>query len=762
MHEGRFQQALELARQLNKQEASTANADLLQKAAMGRAQQLLKSGHLSDARSVLESVAQTPGATLAWQEDVAEELAKCGAVREALDLLTQIPQSQAQVRVLGHAADWAMQLGASGRAQLPESLHGPFGLLLNAFRQVEQGQDEAARETLQGIGLQSPFLEWKVLLRGLMAYYQKDDVRAVENWQRLSQDRLPARLIAPLRFQIDAAYRRAQVPEVQNRLQKLGDRFQDSSLVPPLRSLQAVLADTEQLPRAFRLAESLLPALRAEAPHLVPRLASCFFWAIVSNGEPEDVHRYQRVFGTPLDDPKVARLRALLHEHMGEFDKAHKSWQEFELSIREHPAVWPDEQAKRARALVWNRMGQNAAKVPGDEVVALLPPFLRDHPSRPKPLKPPADKCFQQSLELDPNQLEAHEALFHYYQGQKKDDKAKEAAQRLLEHFPDHVPTLEALGKFLVQHGEYEEGLNLLQRALKVNPLDRGLRQAVAMAHLFSARTHAEEGHFAEARREYHAALSYRDRKDESAVYCKWAACEYKAGDAARAEELLQQALAESGSELAVNYSMVIEATRLKLASALKTRFNKGFNAGLAQPPSGQAAAKLADIAHVHHLGGFNYYGQKTHEKKVVAYLEKALKVELTEEQLEQIGRALVGLQNLKLLTKFTQLGQRKFPHNPYFYFLEAEGYFARGPYQCPAWKVQPLLSKARELALQRPADERQKELLEALEERQQMLGASGFLNNPQSMEMFETILDQMYDMDDYGGGDEDEDEYYY
>src|SRR5262249_22970930 len=155
---------------------------------------------------------------------------------EALDLLTQIPQSQAQVRVLGHAADWAMQLGPSGRAQLPESLHGSFGLLLNAFRQVEQGQDEAARETLQGIGLQSPFLEWKVLLRGLMAYYQKDDVRAVENWQRLSQDRLPARLIAPLRFQIDAAYRRAQAPEVQNRLQKLGDRFQDSSLVPPLRS----------------------------------------------------------------------------------------------------------------------------------------------------------------------------------------------------------------------------------------------------------------------------------------------------------------------------------------------------------------------------------------------------------------------------------------------------------------------------------------------------------------------------------------------
>ena len=57
---------------------------------------------------------------------------------------------------------------------------------MQAFAQVQAGQDEAARETLQPIGLRSPFLEWKVLLRGLIAYYQSDDVRALDNWQRLA------------------------------------------------------------------------------------------------------------------------------------------------------------------------------------------------------------------------------------------------------------------------------------------------------------------------------------------------------------------------------------------------------------------------------------------------------------------------------------------------------------------------------------------------------------------------------------------------
>ena len=37
------------------------------------------------------------------------------------------------------------------------------------------GDDDAAREQLQSIGLQSPFLEWKLMLRGLIAFAANDD-----------------------------------------------------------------------------------------------------------------------------------------------------------------------------------------------------------------------------------------------------------------------------------------------------------------------------------------------------------------------------------------------------------------------------------------------------------------------------------------------------------------------------------------------------------------------------------------------------------
>ena len=100
-----------------------------------------------------------------------------------------------------------LQQQPAGRAQLPAAYHADFDRILQAFREVEAGQDEPAKTTLQGISLRSPFLEWKLLLRGLLAYYQNDDAKALENFQRLAPERVPARLAASFRQALDPNYR---------------------------------------------------------------------------------------------------------------------------------------------------------------------------------------------------------------------------------------------------------------------------------------------------------------------------------------------------------------------------------------------------------------------------------------------------------------------------------------------------------------------------------------------------------------------------
>lgn len=783
--EDRFQQALELSKQLVRQDPVPLHQELLRKATFGRARQLRAQGHTRDAAVILEH-ALTLSNDPAWLGEVAAELAGCGQAQKALNILAKLPGSAAQGRIYTLAVDAALEQGKSGRDALPEALRGQYDLVVSAFAHVEAGQDDAAREALQGIGLASPFLEWKLFLRGLQAYYRREDPRAIENWQRLDPARTPARLAAPLRYLIDPAYRQAQPPETQALLQKQADRLQGDGLVVPLRAIQKALANTEQLPQAFRLVEGVLSALKQQAPQLVSRLAACYFWAIVTGGEPEDVGRFKRVFGAPADDPHHDRLQAMLAEQLGDMDRAHKHWQQFDKAIAGHAALWPGEQGTRARALVWAHMGKNAANVPDLDKLPDIP-FLRDMPSKPKKLKPTAEECFARAQELAPDQVESYEALFQYCLDQIKLDtasamveertaptkRAKNAAEkralaaskarrqaiaagrRLLEKFPDHVATLSDLGDLLMETGAYAEAQELFRRALRTNPLDRRLRARLADAHLYHARTQAEADRFDEARAEYQAALALNEGRSDYSILCKWAACEFKAGDVAKAEELLARALDDPAGRLAIAFSMVIEMIRLKL-SKLKKRFNDEFNAALTETPAAASAVAVLDTTASHRMANVTYFGQKTHEKKVLAYAERALAADFSEEQLDRACFALVTLEADKLLRQYAFAGRRRFPESPFFYFWEAESYISLGPYRCPAWRVGPLLDKARALAEKLPPDDRKDALLDTIQARQEMLGVQGIFGGrfgPGGM--FGNVFEDLFGRNDDDGEDD-------
>ena len=124
---------------------------------------------------------------------------------------------------------------------MPEDYRVGLHAILNAFKQYEAGQDDAAKATLQVIGLQSPFLEWKLTLRGLMAYTANDDARAIENWQRLSPTRLPAKFVSSLHSSIDASQRTGQTAEDQKRLAKASDHLSNNPIIKLLKELQPYL-----------------------------------------------------------------------------------------------------------------------------------------------------------------------------------------------------------------------------------------------------------------------------------------------------------------------------------------------------------------------------------------------------------------------------------------------------------------------------------------------------------------------------------------
>ncbi len=265
----------------------------------------------------------------------------------------------------------------------------------------------------------------------------------------------------------------------------------------------------------------------------------------------------------------------------------------------------------------------------------------------------------------------------------------------------------------------------MLQRAWKANPLNRELRSHVATAHLLTARGHSLADRYDDARREYQAALNLYEPAEAYSVLGRWAATEFRAGRKERGEELLAQAKERTPSGLALAYLMLVETIRLKLPRPYKARFDPEFKAGLEEPATPAAAAALVSLTQALMKSGVSYYGQKTHAKKVLAYVEKAAGGDFTESQMEEVTSALVDLKATRAARRFLEEARRKFPANPTFPYRLALTYMTGELERTPVHQVRPLLEDARRLAEALPPDARREKLLRDIQDRLHALAAA-------------------------------------
>src|SRR5436305_1683848 len=106
--QGRFQHALEQARQLYKHEAMVENRELLRQATLGRAEQLQSQGKLRDVCSLLENAVPLGADSPSFLERIAVLMSACGNAQRGLALLRTLPESATGDEVLALAVDHAM------------------------------------------------------------------------------------------------------------------------------------------------------------------------------------------------------------------------------------------------------------------------------------------------------------------------------------------------------------------------------------------------------------------------------------------------------------------------------------------------------------------------------------------------------------------------------------------------------------------------------------------------------------------------------
>jgi tetratricopeptide (TPR) repeat protein len=394
-------------------------------------------------------------------------------------------------------------------------------------------------------------------------------------------------------------------------------------------------------------------------------------------------------------------------------------------------------------------MGQNAASIPEPRRKRRRPSFalFGEEEEQQGPLKPSAEKCLQQSLELAPDVLETHTALVRHHLDAKREGKAEKAARQLLKHFPDHVPTLELLSDLRRKRSDYAAALELIEQALAGNALDRRLRRKVSDAHLLLARAHVETGRYHDARQQFQAALDLSSGSDSSMILAHWAACEFKAGEAARAEELIEQALARTSAPVGVFYLLLTEVLRLKLDRALKSRFEQELKLGLATPTQ-EGAIFLSRILAGLQTGGVQYIGQKGHTQKVLSYIHKARNLDFTEPQMEELCRNLLDMEAYPQARRIADLGEKCYSESPVFPYLHALAWIRSHGRNAPTWRVVPMLQRAQQLAQSQPANEHRDRMLEDIAKHLHEL-------NPFDLDFLSRLFGMVDDEDDADDADD-------
>lgn len=710
---GAFTDALAAARELYRIAPTAENTSLLKRVLAAVAGDFAERNKALEFNGIMAEADKLDPDDAAWLVERAGLLARGGRLADALMRVDEA----ARGKVLGFAADRAIR--TRSKEFIPDEMHPGFDAIQTAFRHHETGNEAAAREALEVIGLRSPYLEWKILLRGLLALAAGDKTRAVDNFARLDAARLPARLAAPLRAALDPEFKKSVPAPLAARLEPQADRLLSSPVLKHLRDIAHNLGRDRPLTPAFRSAESAVAHLKKTAPDLLARLGNCLYQAILQQGQPEDMARYRRLFGAPPGDPNFHKLQATIAEHIGDPAMAHQQWQRYEAWLAGNPLGWPPAVVARARAMVLTRMGASAAEHADpqdeddlDDGFGFFAPPPRRKKEKPKPLDPPAEVCFARAAQLAPDWDVASRNLFNALLDAGQDAQAEETIRAFLAHQPDDLAAITSLADELTRQGRSEEAAAYWLKALAINPLDKPMRARTAMAVLASAcRKLAGAPAAADAELDRHAALLAESSPGATAALR--AAIRTKEGKPDEAADFRQQALATPGARLSSAYHMLVDSLLAKVKPADKRAAEKSFADVLAQPPTPMEVTLLIGAYDFFRANALSYRGQKSHEKKVLDQVARCVDAEAPEIDFERLAILLSAKRQWKLAKTFTDACIKRFRSNPHFLLVRSEAGLESGE---PFYKVADRLRKAQQLA-EKSTEPRHRELLDKISE---------------------------------------------
>ncbi len=355
----KYKDAVKQAKLIHKANPTPQNHRQLERAYFLRAQQLFRSGMVSSAVEVAQHLLDFGVTDTKLREDLPPLLVKVGLAGAAFRMEGRADSAPVQSRLVLLAADQAVM--HPGRSQPPSPEVGQEAALVRQAIEALQAADEAkALGSVRDISRSSPLSDWKLLVRGLAAFYRGDHDEAQANWSRLDPERAPLKIARHVQNLQQGHPEKDGLPAFE----KLEGLVFGEPILPRLSEL-ADLVQRDRWPDVFRRITALWISLSAVDPRLAQRLTSILIEPLLKRATcltcrsgARLLRDFTQVAEPPAIDPAWNRLWALAWERSCDgHSKAIDHWTRYIADLETCAAIKAADRPL-AQALVWKRMAQ--------------------------------------------------------------------------------------------------------------------------------------------------------------------------------------------------------------------------------------------------------------------------------------------------------------------------------------------------------------------------------------------------------------------
>ncbi len=562
LSQGRWRKARDEAKSVLKQDPGRF-LPLIIEANVGLAREMASRGLTSEAAQVLTYLRTIAPPETVRLLEVEMKRAAPTAKSTTAELLASLddPSFCTDASWRSRTADWIVlrfDFAPNRQSALPGPSGGEVQSIWQALHHVSQQQWKEAGESLRPVSARSPFRNWKLLIKGLIAYYQGEFERAGQFWEGIEKDTVPDQAQKVYRLWTEPVREAREVPE-PHLMQAFCTLARQPGLAPLL--LAAEKKGNPQNPiEPYAFLRRSLPAFPSLKPDWVGALTDFCCQSMLMASEQgveqtadffEDLEENR---AWKSDAERLVGLRTFCFLYTA--DSHHEPWQDYwksyvhlqEKFYGSSPRLRSIAHLAEASCLVFAGC---SSPLPGNRKEQ-APLLKTEHASR-------AIRLLECSMQEDPTQKRACQLLADLY---RQLDRKKDLG-RLLEimarQFPGDKDVLCQAAGYFLERKAVTKAIQYVEQARRIDRLDPKLMDDYVRMHFHLARQHFEKRSFPKGREvieqlltgEY--ALATKDNLDRS----RWTIClrrgilELSAGFAGLAEEWLAKAEADAPSKAA-------------------------------------------------------------------------------------------------------------------------------------------------------------------------------------------------------------------